>query len=443
MVLIIGNSLNSWKIDYLVEMKKNDPFLLKVCEVIEQRTGRRIETISDARWLAGRMNSQKLLISAHTLARIWGIIKPFHNPYKATLDTLAVFTGYRHWDDFCDHQPLLFNDPNFFLTENPEGFSLSLLEIALANEDVVLAGWLIKKFTEFDNERLCFDTAMVLGHYLRQMNEKDQMLRMLAGSETGRRLFYERFVDEDDPDGYFSKGLLDYYLPRVKKKGRQAFAYSFLISHEAYRQNLTSKHFPHFFSVIKNIDYTSLHFHELSRILESNIIWNGFNGTLEDTWESHLTRALNYCNNLTLRGETWVIYRFLKPMAFFGLTKDIAGHSGLLKKVNDLFSRSNWRTCEISDYFIQLYFLLNNRENKEMSFVTPFRLSFFTYFNERLEKTAIDAAIAWLYAADENKIILEKNLRKYCREMRVAWIENLIALSPDPNTPTSARSRPR
>jgi len=56
---------------------------------VENRAGRKIISMAEARWLAGEMEQQKLFLSAHTIARFFGVILPKHKIYRRFLNVLA------------------------------------------------------------------------------------------------------------------------------------------------------------------------------------------------------------------------------------------------------------------------------------------------------------------------------------------------------------------
>jgi DNA-binding Xre family transcriptional regulator len=56
----------------------------------------------------------------------------------------------------------------------------------------------------------------------------------------------------------------------------------------------------------------------------------------------------------------------------------------------------------------------------------PFRIHNILFQNESYEKTAIEFAIASLFATGENKNILASNLKEYCKAKGVHWVIKLL-----------------
>lgn len=64
---------------------------------------RRIETPKDFRFLSARIHAHTgEVLSSTTLKRLWGYLSEEVEPHGSTLSTLARFSGYASWNDFCD-----------------------------------------------------------------------------------------------------------------------------------------------------------------------------------------------------------------------------------------------------------------------------------------------------------------------------------------------------
>ncbi|ALO14808.1 hypothetical protein L21SP5_01149 [Salinivirga cyanobacteriivorans] len=71
-------------------------------EKVQQRAGFDIINMRDCKNLSGKLEAQGLHISPHTIGRIFQVIKNNNRPSKFTLDQLADYTGYDHWQKFHD-----------------------------------------------------------------------------------------------------------------------------------------------------------------------------------------------------------------------------------------------------------------------------------------------------------------------------------------------------
>jgi hypothetical protein len=69
-------------------MKIPDPFIIKLCNQIEDKTNFKIRNIADSQKISNLLLDEKLHISAHTIARIFGVLKPYRTPYRETLNIL-------------------------------------------------------------------------------------------------------------------------------------------------------------------------------------------------------------------------------------------------------------------------------------------------------------------------------------------------------------------
>ena len=74
----------------------------QLCEAIEHKTGRKMQTPSDFRWLTKRVFEHvHETVSATTLMRLWGY-RTGVTPRQATLDILARFLGYGDYREFLN-----------------------------------------------------------------------------------------------------------------------------------------------------------------------------------------------------------------------------------------------------------------------------------------------------------------------------------------------------
>lgn len=98
-------------------MMEDKNALQLLCEAVESKVGRKIQTPKDFEFLAERIFEQlHERISASTLKRIWGYVPQTTIPRTSTLDLLSQFVGNSDWQDFC-HQLA----PQPPLTPHPSG----------------------------------------------------------------------------------------------------------------------------------------------------------------------------------------------------------------------------------------------------------------------------------------------------------------------------------
>ena len=408
-------------------MQQPSPYIITICTTLESQLGFKIKNIADAEKASQSLAIEKLHISPHTIARIFGIVKPFRTPYKDTLNVLARYLKYNDWDDFCANQTNVPFDPNYFLTENSDGFSLSIFRLALANEDFNSLKVILAKLYNHQNQTLLFTAAELLGTYVRKSKKQSELLQILGDISIGHLFFYECYVDENNANNYFSDALINYYLPNVVSDYKRLFVYSFLISQKAHKEELLSEYIISFENIIKKLRLKSCHFHELSRWFECLIIIDGFNGTLEKTWDSHLRKLLKACVLFSDYEKAWVIARALKALMLFGMKEKVLNHLAFNLVIDQLINNKKKELHSMALYGIQLYWVTKSKYFEDTIIYSPFRIHADLFQNESNEKAAIEFCLASLFASGENKKILDSNLKKYCEETGTTWVLKLIS----------------
>jgi hypothetical protein len=407
-------------------MKQPNPYIISLCAQIEVKLGSKIKNINSAQKFSEILETEKIHISAHTVARLFGIVKPFRTPYNETLDSLSIYLDFKNWDDFCMNQTHIPFDTNFFLTESSDEFSLAVLQLALENEDFESLKLIFEKVKTEENKFIIFSAGEIIGNYIRKTINKDKILKFLSESEVGKMLYYECFVDEDNKENYFSEALIKHYLPRTISDYQKLFVYAFLIGQEVYKKEKKTKYFENFIEITNVLSKKKCHFHLASRWFECAILHDGFSGKLHDTWETHLTEILHYTSKMNIYEKAWVIARPLKALLHFNYKINLFSHKEFNLEIDKLIIPSKINLHSVSLYIIQLYWLKKELYINSKLVFNPFRIPYNLFLNEQNNKTAIEFGIAFLFASGINKKILEKNLRQYCTEKGNSWILKLI-----------------
>lgn len=407
-------------------MTQPSPYLFAICSQLENQLGFKIKNIAAAERASVSLASEKLHISPHTIARLFGVVKPHRTPYKDTLNVLARYLNYIDWEDFCSNQTNVPFDPNYFLTEASDGFSLALLQLALATENFEGLKLILDKAKNNENDSILFSSAELIGTYVRKSKRQKELLQLLAESTIGNLFFYECYVDEDNENNYFSDALIQYYLPKIGNDYKKLFGYSYIISQTAYKQQIVSEFISEFIKLTNKLDKSKCHFHELSRWFECLILIDGLNGILEDTWKIHLEEAIQLSFGLTDLKKTWLLARSLKALVFFGFKEKLFHYEKLNEIVDNLVK---WQTKEkhsLALYIIQLYWISKSMYFKNKTIYTPFRIHDKLFLNESNEKIAIEFAVASLFSSGENNNIICTSLKTFCKEKGVLWVTKLI-----------------
>lgn len=407
-------------------MNHPDPYVISICKQIEAAHGNAIKNMADAKRLAEEFAAKKLHISSHTLARLYGVVKPFRKPYKDTLHILAQFLSFVDWDDFCQNQTNIPFDPNFFLTEAADGFSLAVLQLALDSQDLQALQTVLSKISSTCTLSLQIAAAEMLGTHLRNLSDKQPLLAFLARNPMGQRLFYESYVDEDDQDGYFSQALLQHYLPHTQNNYRRLFVNAFLISNQVHRAKYDALNFDEFNQLVQHLDWQDCHFHEKSRWLELNVMQDYHKGILNETWNIHLEKALLEIAHHPPYEQAWILARPLKAFLLFDWKAVLCTHQAFMAAIDRLVQNQKKGHHSIALYALQLFWLYtqNTRNNKPM--FAPFRLHSTWFQNEANEKKAIEFGIAFLFATGENKKIIWKHLPQFCQDTGNSWVLRLL-----------------
>jgi hypothetical protein len=407
-------------------MNQPNPYLIALCNHLETQLGFKINNIAMAQRCSEVLALEKLYISSHTIARLFGVVKPFRTPYKDTLNVIARFLNYIDWEDYCNNQTNIPFDPNYFLTEASDGFSLAVLQLALANEDFKALQLVLEKAKENKNEAILFTAAELIGAYVRKSKKQKELLQLLADSSIGHLFFYECYVDEDNDNNYFSEALVNYYLPNVTNDFRKLYVYCFSISQTAHKEQKISIYSKEFNALTTLLDKSKCHFHERSRWIECLILIDGLNNVLQNTWKLHVQEIIELSVGLGNNESAWLLSRPLKALLLFGFKEDLFNCQEWNEVVDNIIKNQTKELHSIAMYSLQLYWICKSMYFNNKTIYTPFRIHNILFQNESNEKTAIEFAVASLFASGENKQIITVNLKLFCESKCVHWVIKMI-----------------
>jgi hypothetical protein len=407
-------------------MNQQSPYLIALCNQLETQLGFKIKNIANAEKSSGLLALDKLFISPHTIARMYGVVKPFRTPYKDTLNVIARYLNYIDWEDFCNNQTNIPFDPNFFLTEASDGFSLAVLQLALANEDFKALSLVLSKAKTNENEAVLFTAAELMGSYVRKSKKQKELLQLLAKNSVGHFFFYECYVDEDNDNNYFSDALLNCYLPNVTNDYKKLYVYCFVISQTAHKTQQSSPLIQEFQKLAGQLDKKNGHFHELSRWMECQILIDGYNGILQETWQLHAAELIVLTTGLGFNEKAWLLSRSLKALILFGFKEELFHQEELNNHIDEIIKNQKKEFHSIALYVLQLYWICKSLYFHNKSVYNPFRIHNILFLNESNEKTAIEFAVASLFASGENKNIITRNLKSFCETKGVYWVVKMI-----------------
>ena len=407
-------------------MNQPNPYLIALCNQLEIQLGFKIKNIANAQKCSEVLALEKLYISSHTIARLFGVVKPFRTPYKDTLNVIAHYLNYTDWEDYCNNQTNIPFDPNYFLTEASDGFSLAVLQLALANEDFKALHLVLEKAKENENEAILFTAAELIGAYVRKSKKQKELLQLLADSSIGHLFFYECYVDEDNENNYFSNALVNYYLPNITNDYRKLYVYCFLISQSAHKEQKASVYSRALIALTTLLDKSKCHFHERSRWIECLILIDGFNNVLQNTWKFHVQEIIETSVGLGLNEKAWLLSRSLKALLLFGFKEELFNCKEWNEIVDNLIKNQTKELHSIALYALQLYWICKSIYLNSKTIYTPFRIHNILFQNESNETTAIEFAVASLFATGENKQIITGNLKHFCESKGVYWVIKIL-----------------
>jgi hypothetical protein len=242
----------------------------------------------------------------------------------------------------------------------------------------------------------------------------------------GNFFFYECYVDEDNENNYFSEALVNYYLPNVTNDYRKLYVYCFLISQSAHKEQKTSDYVKEFTTLTSQLDIGNCHFHERSRWIECLILIDGFNKVLQNTWKHHVNELVALSIGLSLNEKAWLLSRPLKALLLFGFKEELFNYMAWNDVVDNLIKNQTKELHSIALYTLQLYWISKSMYLNSKTVYTPFRIHNILFQNESNGKTAIEFAVASLFATGENKQIITVNLKRFCETKGVHWVVKLI-----------------
>ncbi len=403
-------------------MRGTEKFIKQICKQIEISVNRSIKSFPDAIWLSELFTKKKLPISASTFARLYGITTPISKPYLSTLDNLAKFLNYYNWENYVEDQTQHHFSSNYFLTEVGDGFSQSVLEMALCLKNYELVQTQLERYPYFEDNPVHFSTANLIGKYVRMHRYEDTLLQVLASTIAGQSLFYECFVDEDNENNNFSKAMLNHYLPKVPDFDTAFFVYSYIVAQGIYAGTIEKNMIIKYQKLLKETKVDDLHYHLLSRYFECSILLEGIEDKLTDTVQNYLDNIVHYAS-IKEKNE-WLLARNIRAILHFGFKKELLNHTKFNELINETVMQKRQNKKSAALYILQLYWLYSSKQ--DTGSYQPFHLSIDYLQGNSKERIAIETATASLYAEGKLQKQLEENLKRYCAEAKLKWILNLL-----------------
>lgn len=400
---------------------------LALCELkrqLENSFRIQISSHGDCKKLSEELVSKGISISAMTLSRCFGISKSTHRPFISTLDLLVSYLGFQSFHHFKKET----SDFIQFALAHPEmkfiggEYAYTALELAIHVNDWKTTRSLIEAFDPKHSNGL--DFIWFLGKQVRKHPEQNQFLSLLANTENGRKYYYESFVDEDDPDEYYSTALKLHYNPKVKSIGDQLFYYAYLDSKRIYKGLKVEKKHIDIYTESRSIVH-ELHYQQVSRLFEMRILneYRGLNRFNE--MEKVVNELLPLIANKYWRDQNWMLMRSVKALIFTGhFHKLLQHHRELEKQLEKQFQSCEGTMLSSADLALQLV-VHASPKLKHVSQLPPTRLRNPIY-NEVDARIAIESATAILYSESTIRKAMEKNLHSFAAKNENNWVLKLL-----------------
>ncbi len=383
---------------------------------IREISGLSMLNYSDSILLSQKFEERGISLSTHTIARFFGLLEE-RKLYPSTLDLFCNYVGSENFHEFInqtsqeDKRSLLNNQSLF--ESKLHNFHTYQLNMEMCN----LPG--LHEHLENINFKSEFidNLAHLTGFLIRKSPFQNELLDFLSSNEQGRRLFYERFVDEDDPQEYFSRALQQNYSKHIQNYNNHIFLNAYLLANRIYRNSkIKSVWLENLKESQKYVSKEELYFHEYSRILEVSILLDH----TEKNILKVLDQALEYCEKLGFYEQAWVLARCLRACAKVNQMQ-VFKYENLKIKIQKLMPDLN--IDSIGELILQLFYFKYFSTNE--NFRPPLTIQNSHYENEYKTRFSVEIATrSVLSGYDENSLSL---LKQFSRDSGTDWVINVLS----------------
>jgi hypothetical protein len=405
-------------------LDNEDLVLQELKRQVEKRSGIYLQCFSDCKRLSEQINLEGVSVSALTLSRCFSISKSAHRPFVSTLNLLCVYLGYRSFNHFCSET----NDLVKYALTYPQlqftsgDYSYAALELAIKVGDWVTTRLILETFNPANSDLM--EMVWFLGKQARNHSEKNKLLSLLADTETGRKYFYEWFVDEDDPNGYYSDALKQFYQPLTDSIGNKIFYHSFLTAKQIYRGERADWENLKFIND-SSINLDDLHFHQISRLFEMRILQEFIGMNRITVMNNIIDELLIALTQQLWHHQTWILMRSVKALVVAGhFDSLLENHTNFKNQFETLFASSEGKMFSNAELALQ-FVVHSSSKLKHLVQTPPSRIQR-SVFNEDNTRLSLESATALLYVKAPIRESMEKNLRKFTNNNEYAWVMNLL-----------------
>ena len=386
---------------------------------LEYKLGFAVLNYHDCKKASARLKLDKISLSPLTIGRLFSVFKDTKRPYNSTLDLLTRFLGYESFSTFCmdgsDFIGARLYNPSYEIVNG----SFQALELACQQADWKMVKTLLEEINPHKDD---YEFPMFLGQLVRNHPYRNDFMNALMDVEVGRVYFFERFVDEDDPDGYFSNALTSFCSNYRRDIGSQIFKVCFQLAKQIYQENK--------FNVAEwksiermGLNFKELHFHQISRFFELKILFSSLNLNPLEKTKKILEELFEITPHFENNEQCWMLARPLKALAHINLLNETLSITGIKEHIFNVFNAMDGRVSSIGDLIIQFVCLKYDDSQQTMS--NPKSIST-SHFNETFSRIAIESATSLLYVQEPTRNRIEKNLRPFAQKTGNSWVLNVL-----------------
>ena len=388
---------------------------LNLLEELSRQSGIVLNSNYDCKQLAEWLNNKGFAVSGHTISRMAGFM-PTRKTYKTTYNILANAVGLKSWDFFCKYQTEFVQDLAFtndtFTKLN--SLSFSAIELALLSRnklDLMRSTEFIDSLDEPNIMQL-----MRFGNLVRLNHSDKEFMELILTNKVTRDLLFNFYVDEDNPQDYYSKAIEKNLQLNSKSKDFEVFATTYIKSQSIYKNRKTKDNF-------KEIEADTLdHFHLKSRLLELKIL--EIDGDIKKF--GNILSELEYCLvNCNLKEDaSWYLARTIKAFASKGLFKEFIQIKFVSKLLSNQYKLLQNDILSTADLIVQYAYFVNRIliEKKEIAHL-PYRLKY-DHFNESNVRICVETAlILLLYPQQKDRF---SSLSSYSKQTGNEWVLKML-----------------
>ena len=408
----------------------SDDLLVNLLLFFEQKIGFAISSISACHKASDVLSKERVALSGHTIARLFGVLQSNTKPYASTLNIVAQFCGFKDYNQYLTSARLVkigaLDEAQILVNKNNARLEIAL-RFAFQTEDAESIHSLLEQI-EADPYALWLSNV---GTYLYSFPIEKQMrlLEILSKSECGIKYFYEQYVNENDVHGTYDAALLKFYRPTISQNQSSLFSQIFSFTKGMYHGKRISRTKPDVSYFLECTEKFDLHFHLCSRILEIEVLTSDLQRRTQSQkviLHAFADRALRQASMLNTVDKTWFYSRLCRAFAFKEVLLLVLEHDEFRMEIQQLYEAQreliHYPGVMILQTVMHFYW---KQKGVEHGYVFQLHHPFCTQ-NETITIKSMEAfGLAW-YEASMIGNSIKKNLPLTLRPNGQLWMKGLL-----------------